>query len=131
MHMRSQDAVRTVMAAGLFACAALFAVPPAWADDAPRSYIAAPDVYKVIAENNGTWVVLATWKPGQRDQWHSHPRTGVYFLTDCETRVHLPDGKFTDASRKVGFAVAQPPIPSHSFENRSDGECRAIIVEQD
>lgn len=38
-----------------------------------RSYVASPDVYKVIAESNNTRVILATWKPGQRDAWHSHP----------------------------------------------------------
>src|SRR5262249_46904349 len=48
---------------GLFTCAALLVALPASAQDAPRSYIASPDVYKVIAENGKTKVILATWPP--------------------------------------------------------------------
>jgi hypothetical protein len=44
-----------------------------FAEDAPRSYVVSPDVYRVIAENETTKVILATWKSGQRDNWHSHP----------------------------------------------------------
>lgn len=43
------------------------------AADAPRSHIASPDVYQVIAQDNDTRIIMATWKPGQRDAWHSHP----------------------------------------------------------
>ena len=115
----------------LLTCATLFQAAPALAEDAPRSYVASPDVYRVIAENDKTKVVLATWKPGQRDNWHSHPATAVYFLTDCEARVFNPDGKFTDVRPRAGGAVVQAPIPSHSFENRGSGECKMIIVEQE
>ncbi len=130
MRTSDQQMVRLVIATGSLFWVTFF-VSPARADDAPRSYVASPDVYKVIAEDGKTRVILATWRPGQRDQWHSHPPTGVYFLTDCDTRIHTPDGKFVDSSRKVGFAVVQQAIPSHSFENRSSVECRVIIVERE
>jgi hypothetical protein len=116
---------------GLLACAALLVALPASAQEAPRSYIASPEVYKVIADNGKTKVILATWPPGKRDNWHSHPPTGVYRLTDCEARVYMPDGQSRDASAKAGTAVVQTAIPSHSFENRSNAECRSIIVEQE
>ena len=122
---------RMTMTAGLFACVAPFGVPPASAEDAPRSYVASPDVYKVIADNGKTKVILATWPPGKRDNWHSHPATGVYRLTDCDLRVHAPDGKSVENSNKAGTAVVQAPISSHSFENRGTAECRTIIVEQE
>jgi hypothetical protein len=122
---------RIAIAAGFLACAALYHIPLAAADDAPRSYLASPDVYKVVADDGKTKVILATWLPGQRDNWHSHPPTGVYRLTDCDARVHTPDGKFQDSSRKAGTAIVQGAIPSHSFENRGPAECRAIIVERE
>jgi hypothetical protein len=126
-----QHAVLTATVTGLFVCAALLLTRPASAEDAPRSYIASPDVYKVIAQNDKTRVILVTWPAGKRDQWHSHPATGVYWLTDCKSRVHTPDGKFRETTSKTGSAVVQAPIPSHSFENTSDAECRAIIVEHE
>jgi len=122
---------RIAMIAGVFACSMLFGFPPASAEDAPRSYVASPEVYKVIADNGKTKVILATWPPGKRDNWHSHPATGVYRLTDCDARVYSPDGKSVENSSKAGSAVVQAPIPSHSFENRGTAECRIIIVEQE
>ena len=47
------------------------------ADTAPRSATASPDVYKVLAEDKEMRVILATWQPGQRDQWHAHPVMAV------------------------------------------------------
>jgi hypothetical protein len=99
----------------------------AFADDAPRSYVALPDVYKVIAENDKTKVILATSKPGQRDNWHSHPASGVYFLTDCEARLYTPDGKFTDGSPKAGCKLQSRSIRLKC----GNAECRIIIVEQE
>jgi hypothetical protein len=122
---------RMAMTVGLFACVALLGTPPASAVDAPRSYVASPEVYKVIADDGKTKVILATWQPGQRDNWHSHPPTGVYWLTDCEARVHTPDGNFRDRSNKAGAALVQDAIPSHSFENRGSAECKTIIVERE
>ena len=54
--------------------------------DAQRSCVTSPDVYKVIAENNNTRVIPATWKPGQRDEWHSHP-LGTAVSSSIRTRA--------------------------------------------
>jgi hypothetical protein len=127
MTRRGQLAMTT----GLLACITLLGLPPASAEDAPRSYVASPDIYKVIADNGKTKVILATWRPGQRDNWHSHAANGVYRLTDCDNRAYTPDGKFEDRIAKAGSAIVQAPIASHSVENRGTAECRAIIVEQE
>jgi hypothetical protein len=99
--------------------------------DAPRSYVASPDIYKIIAEGNNTRVILATWKPGQRDAWHSHPPAAVYCLTDCEAgRLYSPDGQFIEGPIRAGQAEIHPKVHSHSFENRSNADCRILFVEQ-
>ena len=100
--------------------------------DAPRCYVASPDVYKVIAKDGDTRIILATWKPGKRDAWHSHPPgTAVYVLTDSEAiRLHSPEGQHLDGSVRAGQAEIHPVVRSHSFENRSSTECRMIFVEQ-
>ena len=43
------------------------------AQDAPIAPEASPDVYKILAENDQMRVIEATWKPGQKDNFHSHP----------------------------------------------------------
>ena len=57
-----------------------------------RDFIASPGVYKVVAENDQYRIVEGTWKPGQRDQIHSHPAMLWYWTTDCSIRFHQPDG---------------------------------------
>ena len=100
-------------------------------EEAPRSYVASPDIYKVIAESGNTRMILATWKPGQRDAWHSHPPAAVYCLTGCEVgRLYSPDGQFIEMPIKAGQAEIHPKVRSHSFENRSNTECRILFVEQ-
>jgi len=103
---------------------------PAWAQATPRSFAASPDVYKVIAENEQYRVIAANWKPGQRDNWHSHGApVAVYFLTDCTARIHTPDGKFNDVNPKASGASVRAQAPSHSFENVGKADCRMILFE--
>lgn len=101
------------------------------AEDAPLSYAAEPAVYKLLAENELFRVVLATWKPGQRDAYHSHSANAAYRLTDCKNKVYRPDGSIArEGEVKAGTVALQNPIVSHSYENVSDHECQALIVER-
>ena len=72
----------------------------AHAADAPLSYDASPEIYKVLSENDDFRVIKATWAPGARDKFHSHPVSFVsYFLTDCTRRFYFPDGTTPCSSR--------------------------------
>ena len=46
-------------------------------------------------------------------------------------RIYLPDGTHTDVTLKTGQAGVQKVIESHSFENLSSSECKALMVEQE
>jgi len=121
---------RFLSATGLM-LAVLVAAPCAWAQAVAPSYTADPGVYKLISENEHFRVILATWKPGQRDAWHSH--AGVltsYRLTDCHTIAHTPDGKKVDRSAKAGTVNYNPVIASHSMENVGKTDCQVLIVEK-
>ena len=128
MINKASRAVRFV-SGSLFALAALGATGTAIAQTVPLSFVASPEIYKVIAENEQYRVIEVTWKPGQRDQFHSHPMSGGYFLTDCALRYHAPDGKFADGTRTAGRAFVQPAIPSHSLENIGQSACKLIMFE--
>lgn len=113
--------------------AAVLALSPlvSVAEDAPLSNVANPGIYKVLQENDEFRVVLATWKPGQRDELHSHPANATYTLTPCHARVWGPDGKVQGrADRAAGDALLQPHIAAHSFENIGSSECQILIVER-
>lgn len=113
------------------ACAAALALHfPVQAQEAPRSFAASPDVYRVIGEDDRYRVIAATWAPGQRDNWHSHGAVvAVYALTDCTVRLHTPDGQYRDGKLKAGDSRVGPQAPKHVFENAGGAECRMILFE--
>jgi beta-alanine degradation protein BauB len=114
----------------LVTLSSLFLAAAACAQDVPRSYLASPDIYKVIAEDARFQVIAVTWKPGQRDVAHGHPAAGVYYLTDCSLRVYRPDGAVLGEGQiKSGEARVQNAIPGHVVENIGAGECRLVMFE--
>lgn len=111
--------------------AAIAMISAAAAQDAPPSYQADSDVYKVIFEDQNFRVIAATWKKGATDKPHGHPLPFVvYPLNDCTLRLHNPDGTTRDSVSKAGTAFAGPPTASHTAENISEADCRAIFVEK-
>ena len=103
----------------------------AMAQDAPPSYKAAPDVYKVIFEDANYRVIEANHIKGVRDKVHGHPVSFVVInLTDCKNRLYAADGKTVDRDAKAGTVQVNPAIPSHSAENIGEADCKQIFVEK-
>jgi hypothetical protein len=103
----------------------------AMAQDAPPTFQADPEVYKVIFEDQNFRVISATWKKGVHDKAHAHPVPSViYAVTDCSLRIHAADGKTRDIAPKAGTSMAVPLTPSHSAENIGASDCQAILVER-
>lgn len=124
--------VRTQFAASigaLFTTFALAAAVGATGQELPRAYVASPDIYKLRAQNPESKVVEAAWKPGQRDVMHSHPKSAVYFLTDCDLRNHAPDGSTREQHPRAGMAILQEAIPGHVIENIGTADCRLVMFE--
>lgn len=104
----------------------------AMAADAPSADKAAPEVYKVLAENKQWRVLQATWQPGQEDNFHSHPGDRVsMFQTDCKLRLTKANGKYKDVNPKAGKAKARTgkPVKSHKAKNIGDKVCVINIIE--
>ena len=108
------------------------AATSAFAQQAPASFAASPDVYKVVAENAQFRVIEATWKPGQRDILHDHPLPDVtYTITPCMRRSYGPDGRvLADGEVPQGTVNVRAPSPAHTFENTGKTECRILFVER-
>ncbi len=99
------------------------------AQTVPRSFVASPDIYKVIAQNDQYKVIAVTWKPGQKDVLHGHPANAVYYLTDCSLRIHAQNGTVRQAEVQAGSAIVQVAIPGHILENVGAADCRLIMFE--
>ena len=104
------------------------AIPAAHAQSAPPAWVASPDVYQVVLETDKYRILRATWKPGQRDNPHSHKPLSVYFVDDCHVRL-VEGGKSREAKPQEGRAVLQKPIQEHTFENIGTKVCRMILIE--
>src|SRR5512138_3323628 len=110
-------------ASAVAALAVLGLAGTSWAQAVPPDFTAAPDVYKVVAQNAQYRLVEATWKPGQRDAFHSHPSMVYYWLTPCSLRFHFPDNTTHDDNVVAGQAGMQEGVVSHSVENRGTSVC--------
>ena len=76
----------------------------AFAQVAPPGFVASPEVYKVIAENDKYRVIEVSWKPGQKDQAHSHPDAAVYYLSDCHMRNQFAGRPVQEGNTFAGTA---------------------------
>ena len=113
----------------LSALAAFGAAGVSVAQVVPPDFQASPDVYKVRAENDQYRLVEGTWKPGQRDQFHSHPWMLWYWVTGCSVTAHFPDGTTRNFAVSPGESGVQEPIASHSIENVGKSECKIVMFE--
>jgi len=123
---------QALLAAGASAAFALLAAPGAAMAQktAPLSFVASPEVYKVIADGKDYRIILATWQPGQRDIWHSHPEKGTYFVTPCSLRIFNPDGSHRDFNNvPAGAASVRPPVSSHEAQNIGSSVCKLVLFE--
>lgn len=98
--------------------------------EAPPAHIASPEIYKVLFESDLMRVLWGTWQPGQKDEWHSHPPTSVFYVTDCHARVFLSDGSQLELTRKANTGRARDePVVSHIFQNIGDDVCQMVFTE--
>ena len=120
-----------VMSALLITLALGMTANMATAQDVAPSYKEDPGVYQLLSENADFRVIMAIWKPGQRDKWHSHEGAAAsYRLTDCTMMAHTPDGKTVSRDGKRGEVKFNPIIASHSLENVGTTDCQVLIVEK-
>lgn len=111
-------------------CTALVTAPFALAEDAPPSYEASPDVYKLVQENDQFRVIEATWKPNQKDAIHSHLPAVIYWISDCELNVDIPGGERIEGKQKAGTSRINPAVSGHVATNMGKDTCKALLVER-
>ena len=130
MRNGNQTALARLILGGTLTLALLGPSRGAPVQQAPRSFVASPEIYKVIGETERYRVIATTWKPGQRDHWHSHRLAGVYYVTDCRLRVYSPDGNSRERETKAGARGVNEQVQSQSVENIGRSECRLVLIEQ-
>lgn len=88
----------------------------------------APEIYKILLDNDHIRVLDIRMKQGGKSEMHSHPKSVVYCLNDSKARFTFPDGKSDIVDLKAGQTIWLDAI-SHSVENTGTDEMRAVLVE--
>lgn len=88
----------------------------------------APNIYKVVFENERVRVSEATFKPGDKIGTHSHPDHFAYALTAGKLKITKPDGKSEVAELQPG-KLLWAKAETHKGENVGETEIRLLVVE--
>jgi quercetin dioxygenase-like cupin family protein len=88
----------------------------------------APNLHKVIFENDKLRVLKVTVAPGAKAAMHWHPENINYILTPGKLRFAKPDGTSVEVDLAEG-QVTNSGAGSHAVENISDSEVQTIQVE--
>jgi quercetin dioxygenase-like cupin family protein len=94
-------------------------------DDAVK---VAPDMYKVLLENDAVRVVEFRMKQGARSEMHSHPQSVAIVLDDQRLKFTFPNGKSEAVDLKRGQAVWLDAL-SHTVENTGTEDAAGVLVE--
>jgi quercetin dioxygenase-like cupin family protein len=76
-----------------------------------------PERFAVLLDNPQVRVVEYTLRPGERDQWHTHPAKVSYVVSGGQLRIHLADGTSFLSEEAAGTAVWMDALPRHYAEN--------------
>jgi quercetin dioxygenase-like cupin family protein len=94
----------------------------------PDAPTAGPDIYKAVFENDKVRVFEITFAPGAKIAMHQHPDHAIYALTAGTLKITTESGETKDMTLKKGDAGFFPG-ESHSAENATDKEVKAVLVE--
>lgn len=88
----------------------------------------APDIYKILLENDAVRVLEVRMKQGAKSEMHSHPRHVAYVLNNSRAKYTFPDGKSKVLDLQGGQAMWLDPT-SHSVENTGTEDVTVVLFE--
>ena len=88
----------------------------------------APNLYKVLFENDRVRILEVRYGPGVKSEMHSHPDLAVVALTPLKAKFTLGDGHTVDIELQAGESTFVP-AQDHIVENMSTSELHGILVE--
>jgi quercetin dioxygenase-like cupin family protein len=88
----------------------------------------APEMYRLLHENDRVRVMEVTFKPGGKIAKHSHPDHMIYAVSGGKLKIHHSEGEPVDADIKTGD-VLWLAAESHWAENTGTTEVRLLVTE--
>jgi len=113
---------------GVLVLAAVFSIVALHTAAAQDPLKVAPEMYKLLHENDRVRVMEVTFKPGSKIAKHSHPDHFVYAVTGGKLTIHHAEGEPTNAEVKPGDVVWMA-AESHWAVNTGTTEVRLLVTE--
>jgi len=90
--------------------------------------IVAPEIYRVLLENDRVRVLDVTGEPGTKSPLHGHPDSVMHAVSDASIVVTNAEGD-TNAVELPAGVTFWSPASSHTVENVGSGTVHFIRVE--
>ena len=74
-------------------------------------------------------VLQYTLKPGEKDEWHTHPAKVSYVVSGGKLKVYLEDGQTIIADEQTGTASWKDYVGRHYVENIGNTTVIIILTE--
>jgi quercetin dioxygenase-like cupin family protein len=88
----------------------------------------APEIYKILLENDRVRVLDVTGEPGTRSPMHSHPDSVMHAVSDASIVITDNQGESNAVDVPAGITFWSP-ASSHSVENVGSGTVHFIRIE--
>lgn len=90
---------------------------------------ASPGIFKILLENEHVRVIEYSLKPGEKDEWHTHPAKSSYVVSSGKLKVHLENGETILADEKAGTASWMDYVGKHYVENIGSTTVTIVLTE--
>jgi quercetin dioxygenase-like cupin family protein/ketosteroid isomerase-like protein len=90
---------------------------------------ASPGIFKVLMENEHVRVIQYSLKPGEKDNWHTHPPKSSYVVSGGKLKVYLKNGETILADEKAGTASWMDYVGEHYVENIGNTTVTIVLTE--
>lgn len=90
---------------------------------------ASPDKFKILLENEHVRVVEYKLRPGDKDNWHTHPAKSSYVVSGGNLKIRLENGEEIDVEEKTGTASWMNELGKHYAENVGNTDVVIVLTE--
>jgi quercetin dioxygenase-like cupin family protein len=88
----------------------------------------APEIYRILLENDRVRVLDVTGEPGTKSPLHSHPDSVMHAVSDASIVITDNQGESNAVDVPAGITFWSP-ASSHSVENVGSGTVHFIRIE--
>ncbi|MEO8512133.1 MAG: cupin domain-containing protein [Ignavibacteria bacterium] len=88
-----------------------------------------PEMNLIISDTTLLRSTIATIEPGKKSEFHTHPASFFYAITDGKIKVYYKDGKTEEMELKAGDSGYGDPERPHQTENIGDKTIKFLLVE--